>query len=489
MDILLLLLRLGLAGVMALAGVAKLADLDGSRKAFEGFGVPASLTRVGPILLSVAEIVIAGLLLFPGTSWLGAIGGLALLLLFIGQMAYQLAKGNAPDCHCFGQVYSAPVSATSVIRNVVFAVPAVVLVVRGRSGQGSAITDPSVNVLELGLGVVIIALLVGAIAVLRKILSRQNEILKHIEVMEIVARDGATVEREEAANPNDGLPIGAVVPQFEGKDIHGERVSLADLRSAGLPALFIFVSPNCTPCKSLIPEFKEWISSLEGKVRFAFFSTGTAADNIEKFGEDIAKLMILQDDREVAKLLRANWTPTAIFMDSGGRVASHTTAGDAAIRSLMDSVMAEDLSRPGVHFTNGNGISRAPLGAPIPDIRVSDIKGREITSEDFKGRRTLVTFWSSTCPHCVSMLDELRRWDKAKGQDEPNLIVFSDGDPDYHLAMDMASPVILDPGHKTAEGFGMFGTPSAVLVDEEGIFISETAIGAADIWALIGRNK
>ena len=49
--------------------------------------------------------------------------------------------------------------------------------------------------------------------------------------------------------------------------------------------------------------------------------------------------------------------------------------------------------------------------------------------------------------------------------------------------------VILDPGHKTAEGFGMFGTPSAVLIDEKGIFISETEIGAADIWALIGRNK
>jgi len=489
MDILLLLLRLGLAGVMALAGVAKLADLNGSRKAFEGFGVPASLSTVGPVLLSVAEIVLAGLLLFPGTSWLGAVGTLGLLLLFVGQMTYQLAKGNAPDCHCFGQVYSAPVSAVSVIRNVLFAIPAGVLVVRGRAGQGVAITDPAVNVLELGLGLVIIALLVAAIAILRKILVRQNEILKHIEVMEMVARDGATVEREEAANPNDGLPIGAIVPQFEGKDILGEQVSLADLRSAGVPVLLIFVSPNCTPCKSLIPEFKEWISSLEGKVRFAFFSTGTAAENIDKFGEDISTLMILQDNRDVAKLLRANWTPTAILMDSRGRVASHTTAGDGAIRSLVEAVMAEDLTRPGVHFTNGNGVSRAPLGAPVPEISVSDIQGREITSDDFRGKQTLVTFWSSTCPHCVSMLDELRTWDKAKGQDEPNLIVFSDGDPEYHLAMDMVSPVILDPGHKTAEGFGMFGTPSAVLIDEKGIFISETAIGAADIWALIGRNK
>ena len=42
-----------------------------------------------------------------------------------------------------------------------------------------------------------------------------------------------------------------------------------------------------------------------------------------------------------------------------GRVASHTTAGDGAIRSLVEAVMAEDLTRPGVHFTNGRIV--APL--------------------------------------------------------------------------------------------------------------------------------
>jgi hypothetical protein len=49
--------------------------------------------------------------------------------------------------------------------------------------------------------------------------------------------------------------------------------------------------------------------------------------------------------------------------------------------------------------------------------------------------------------------------------------------------------VILDEGHKTAAGFGMYGTPSAVLVNEDGVIVSETAIGAPDIWALIGKRK
>jgi len=167
---------------MALAGGAKLADPDGSRRAFEGFGVTGGLAKIGPVLLSVIEIALAVLLIFPQTSWYGAIGALVLLLLFIAQMAYQLAKGNSPDCHCFGQVYSAPVSTISIVRNVVFAIPAAVLAARGQTGQGAGITDPGVNTLELVFGVVITALLLVATAYLRKISQRQDRILKELEV-------------------------------------------------------------------------------------------------------------------------------------------------------------------------------------------------------------------------------------------------------------------------------------------------------------------
>lgn len=491
MDILLLLLRLGLAGVMALAGFAKLADLEGSKKAFEGFGVTGRLAKLGPVVLSMLEIAIAVMLLFVQTSWYGAIGALILLVVFIAQMGYQLSKGNAPDCHCFGQVYSEPISAVSIIRNVIFAIPAVVLAARGQSGQGAGIADPSVNTLELVLGVVTIALLVAALAYLRKLVAGQRQILRQIEVMEIVARDGAAVERETAVSPHDGMPIGAMAPEFLARDMRGDTISLAKLSEGATPLLLLFVSPNCTPCKSLIPDFEQWIEDLAGKVRLVFLSSGTLEENWTKFGEKIASRMLLQDAREVAELYRARWTPSGILIDGRGRIASHVTAGDTAIRSLVEKIENEDLSKEAVHFTNGNSgtYSHAPLGQPVPDIAVADIRGREITSDFFKGKPTLVTFWSTTCPHCVSMLEELRNWDKAKGRDEPNLLVFSDGDRTASENLDLDSPVIYDPGHATGGRFGMFGTPSAVLINENGVFVSETAIGAADIWSLIGKRK
>src|SRR5437773_2391364 len=109
MEIGLLLLRIFLAAIFVLAGVAKFADLKGSEKAFKDFGVPWAIALPASVALSVAEIVIAALFLSTEMSWYAAAGASALLLLFIVQMIYQMARGNAPDCHCFGQIHSEPV--------------------------------------------------------------------------------------------------------------------------------------------------------------------------------------------------------------------------------------------------------------------------------------------------------------------------------------------------------------------------------------------
>ena len=76
-------IRLFLFGIFALAGIGKLYDLEGSKKAVESFGVPVSVSKFAAILLPVAEIAIAIALLFVQTSWFGAVTGAALLMIFV----------------------------------------------------------------------------------------------------------------------------------------------------------------------------------------------------------------------------------------------------------------------------------------------------------------------------------------------------------------------------------------------------------------------
>src|SRR5438132_853184 len=104
MALVLLAARLALAGIFAVAGLAKLADLKGSRRAMRDFGVPARLATPAGLLLPLAELAAAAALVPVESAWAGALAALALLVLFVGGIGLSLARGRHPDCHCFGQL-------------------------------------------------------------------------------------------------------------------------------------------------------------------------------------------------------------------------------------------------------------------------------------------------------------------------------------------------------------------------------------------------
>ena len=137
METLLLIARLLLAAVFTLAGVGKLADEAGSREAMKGFGVPDALVAPFARLLPWVELAIAVTLLPLATAWFGGVAALALLLAFSAGIAVNLAKGNAPDCHCFGQLHSEPVSWKVFARNLALAAVAALIVVKGAQGAGA----------------------------------------------------------------------------------------------------------------------------------------------------------------------------------------------------------------------------------------------------------------------------------------------------------------------------------------------------------------
>lgn len=107
MDAALLIARLLLALVFVVAGIAKLVDRQGSRQAVIDFGLPAALAVPVGLLLPLTELAVAVALLPAATAWWGAVGAVSLLLLFAAGIGANLARGNKPECHCFGQLHSA----------------------------------------------------------------------------------------------------------------------------------------------------------------------------------------------------------------------------------------------------------------------------------------------------------------------------------------------------------------------------------------------
>src|SRR6266446_8968086 len=166
MSLLILFARVLLCAVFLVAGLAKLADLAGSRQAMRDFGVTSKLADVFGVFLPLAELAVAVALIFPLTVWWGAVGALGLLLIFVAGIGYNLAQGRTPDCHCFGQLHSAPVGWSTLIRNLVLAGIAGVVVTFGRSTAGPGVLELLGQItisqrLELLVGALVLALLIG----------------------------------------------------------------------------------------------------------------------------------------------------------------------------------------------------------------------------------------------------------------------------------------------------------------------------------------
>ena len=132
--------RVMLAAVFALAAVTKLADLAGSRAAVAGFGVPATAAAWLGTVLPLLELAVAFALLPAAVAQIGALGAAALLVLFAAAIARSMVRGEAPDCHCFGQLHSQPAGGRALARNLVLAGVAVFVLAAGAGGHEPSAT-------------------------------------------------------------------------------------------------------------------------------------------------------------------------------------------------------------------------------------------------------------------------------------------------------------------------------------------------------------
>src|ERR671933_307156 len=101
-----------------------------------------------------------------------------LLLVFVAGIGYNLARGRTPDCHCFGQLHSAPAGWSTLARNAVLALIAAVVVWHGPTTAGpSAVgwlgTLTAIQWVGLVAGLVVLGLL-AAEAWLLVQLAQQN---------------------------------------------------------------------------------------------------------------------------------------------------------------------------------------------------------------------------------------------------------------------------------------------------------------------------
>jgi peroxiredoxin/uncharacterized membrane protein YphA (DoxX/SURF4 family) len=519
-DIALLIARLLLAGVFAVAGVAKLADRTGSRQAIVDFGLPSALAGALGLFLPLAELALAIALIPASTALWGAVGALALLILFIVAIGINLARGRKPDCHCFGQLHSAPAGWKTLARNGVLAAVAGFVVWQGWQGS----VGPSAIAWLGALSAAQLLILVGAVAVLGLLagqwwfllhLLRQNgRLLVRIEALE----DGGSVAGSAPTSPNGastwraagGLAVGTSAPTFALEDLQGETLTLDSLRQAGKPVVLLFTDPGCGPCNALLPDVGRWQEEYEDRLTIALVSRGDPEENRTKAQEHGLTNVVLQEDWEISEAYDVSGTPGAVLVSPDGTIASPMAGGAESIRAFVAQAVAAPANVPllprapaptpaqeGQPCPNCGKVHAAPptvaaaekIGEAAPEVKLPDLEGNTVELEHFRGEETLLLFWNPGCGFCQQMLPEIKQWEANRPEGAPKLLFVSAGTKEANKEMGLSSTVVLDQQFAVGRALGASGTPSAVLLDAEGKVASGLAVGAPAVLELAGADR
>lgn len=483
MVTLLILVRLFTAIVLAIAGVAKLASPGALATSAEDLGLRPRLARVVGRLLAPIELAVAALLLPRATAWFGAVAAFVLFGGFSALIAWNLRRGQRPPCACFGEASSAPISAWTLVRNLLFTGLALFVVAQGPAAAGPGLLAFATS-------------LVGRVGFERSLAAIGLLLLAQaIGVLVLLARPRAATQSPVPVAGHEktsltGWPPGVRAPQFDLPDLDGRRVTLTGLLAGGRAVVLFFTDPACRPCGALLPEIGRWQEAYGERLAFALVSQGTPSANREMSEVHGLQTVLLQGGTEVMSAYRCPGTPGAVIVDRDGRIASRVAFGGTAIRQIVDA---------GVQRATGNApdsVTSPPpppdpplLGEPAPPFRLPSLAGGEVDLQEFGGALALLIFWSPTCPWCRKLAPELRAWERSDGGAATRTLILTTGSRDVNEGQGFLSPILLDEGGLVARAYGSTGTPGAILVDAEGNIASQIAEGGDSVMELARKGE
>jgi peroxiredoxin len=120
------------------------------------------------------------------------------------------------------------------------------------------------------------------------------------------------------------------------------------------------------------------------------------------------------------------------------------------------------------------------VGHTAPDFTAMDVHGRPIRLADFRGKRAVfLNFWATWCVPCrleMPTMEQVYRDYKSRGLeilavsiDAGHPIVVAVSVAEFMEELKLTFPALLDPEMEVARRYRVFGIPTTVLIDREGI--------------------
>jgi peroxiredoxin len=120
-------------------------------------------------------------------------------------------------------------------------------------------------------------------------------------------------------------------------------------------------------------------------------------------------------------------------------------------------------------------------GTPAPAFRLPNIHGGTVALDDYRGRRVLLVFSDPNCGPCDSLAPKLARFADRQGPSGPSVLMVSRGDLEDNrekaAKFRIQFPLALQDRWKLSKEYGIFATPVAFLIGEDGVIERNVAMG------------
>jgi hypothetical protein len=200
--------------------------------------------------------------------------------------------------------------------------------------------------------------------------------------------------------------------------------------------------------------------------------------------------ILLQDDTELASVLRVPGTPAAYVLDEELRTRGGLRSGARAVLEALGIAVAHMTStaRRSTQLSPHSLVTQRsfrglPVGTPAPELSLSLLGGGVRDGESTRWQ--LLIFWDSTCPPCLSMADALI--DAAPVWTGFDAIVICRGGSSTDNVLDRLRkhlPVAIQRGFSVAQRFQVLETPAAIAVAPDGTVARPPAVGAPAVLEL-----
>jgi peroxiredoxin len=326
---------------------------------------------------------------------------------------------------------------------------------------------------------------------LYQIVKQQGRIILRLDALE--------QQRAAAAQPAEpqGLEVGTEFPAFTLPDLAGAQVALESFR--GKWVLLVHWSPQCGHCDLIAPDLARLQPDFAKRgVQLLLLAHGEVDAN-RKLAEEhgLQCPILLYKDAKAPEPLANLGTPSAYLLDAEGRVAKPLAVGSDKVPALAaeaanEEVVAEEKSKrlPGEKPLSMSRIVRDGLkaGTPAPTFSLPDIYGKTVSLDDYRGRRVLLVFSDPHCGPCDQVAPLLAQSQKKHANNGMAVVMVGRGEIEENRKkaeqQGIQFPVVMQEKWRLSKEYGIFLTPVAFLIDEDGVIANDVAIGPDPIIAL-----